>query len=130
MIRSRPKAARRHWRREGWRHLAIVATVGALIGLSVPLWHDLGDGHAPAPDAKSPALEVGASDDDIYTGSILYMPDDGKTCRQHLFDNNSGRLFDNGSVDCARAAYRPASLPPKNWSVARTHVISYGFRHR
>jgi hypothetical protein len=129
MIRPGPKATARQSRREGMRHGTIVTAICGLIGLCALLWHGIPVELAPAP-ARAPALSAGSSDEEIYTGSILYMPQDGKTCRQHLFDNNSGRLFDNGTVDCARAAYRPASGPPMNWSVARTHVISYGFRNR
>jgi hypothetical protein len=67
---------------------------------------------------------------EIYTGSILYMPDDGRICRQLLFDNHNGRFSDNGYVDCEAAAYRGALDVPKQWSPARLHVISAGFfRH-
>ncbi len=67
---------------------------------------------------------------EVYTGSILYMPDDGRICRQLLFDNHNGRFSDNGYVDCEAAAYRGALDVPKQWSVARLHVISTGFvRH-
>jgi hypothetical protein len=66
-------------------------------------------------------------DDDIYTGSILYMPDSGNACRQLLFDNQNGQFTDNGYVDCDRAAYRNDATP-KHWSAARVRVISSGFR--
>jgi hypothetical protein len=68
------------------------------------------------------------SDDEIYTGSILYMPHRGDICRQLLFDNHNGQFTDNGYVDCERAAYQGGTDGPKQWSAARVRVISTGFR--
>ena len=51
---------------------------------------------------------------EAYTGSILYMPDEGRLCRQMLFDNNSGQMRDNGVVDCAAAAYRGSDATPSS----------------
>ena len=67
---------------------------------------------------------------EIYTGSVLYMPPEGHNCRQMLFDNQTGRFTDNGSVDCENAAYRgiDGSLA-KQWPSARARVIADGFRH-
>ena len=70
------------------------------------------------------------SDDEIYTGSILYMPHRGDICRQLLFDNHNGQFTDNGYVDCGRAAYQGGLDGPKQWSAARVRVISTGFRGR
>jgi len=80
--------------------------------------------------AKQRATAAVPSDEEIYTGSILFMPDQGPICRQLLFDNQTGRFADNGMVDCARAAYQGASGTPKQWSAARVRVISDGFRQR
>jgi hypothetical protein len=77
--------------------------------------------------AAAMAAASAAADDEIYTGSILYMPDSGNACRQLLFDNQNGQFTDNGYVDCDRAAYRGAATP-KQWSIARVRVISSGFR--
>jgi hypothetical protein len=82
---------------------------------------------AGAPTAKTAALANAAGDDDIYTGSILYMPEQGRSCRQLLFDNQTGRFSDNGYVDCVNAAYH-SPREPKLWSAARARVISNGFR--
>jgi len=69
----------------------------------------------------------GQSDEEIYTGSILYMPNDGKVCRQLLFDNQTGQLTDNGYVGCEQAAYNGID-GPKHWTTARIRVIASGFR--
>jgi hypothetical protein len=69
------------------------------------------------------------SDDEIYTGSILFLSDDGEICRQFLFDNRTGRTSDNGLVDCNHAYYQTANKQPMQWSSARAQVISESF-HR
>jgi len=58
-------------------------------------------------------LAATPSDDEIYTGSILFVPDDGKVCRRFLFDNRSGRLSDSGLVDCESAYYRSPRRRPR-----------------
>jgi hypothetical protein len=83
-----------------------------------------------ATEPTGPAVAAAASDDEVYTGSILYIPYDGANCRQLLFDNRSGRFTDNGYVDCVQAAYQSGIGSPKQWSAARVKVISTGFRDR
>jgi hypothetical protein len=78
---------------------------------------------ARIPSAVAQAVPVAQSDDEIYTGSILYTPYDGRICRQILFDNRTGRSSDNGYVDCEHAAYRSASDKP-----SRVRSISSWFR--
>ena len=72
---------------------------------------------------------VKPSDDEIYTGSILFVPDDAKVCRRFLFDNRNGRLSYGGFVDCESAYYRSPNAPPAQMSIARTQAISETFRH-
>jgi hypothetical protein len=43
------------------------------------------------------------SNDEIYTGSILFPSDDETMCHQLLFDNRTGQFKDNGTVDCQKA---------------------------
>ena len=69
------------------------------------------------------------SDDEIYTGSILFVPDDGNICRRIAFDNRTGQLSDGERVDCESAYYRSPSAPPVQMPVARTQAISETFRH-
>jgi hypothetical protein len=74
------------------------------------------------------AAPAAPNDSEIYTGSILYMPDVGDVCRQLLFDNHNGQFADDGYVDCAHAAYRGGIDWPQQWSSARMRVISTAFR--
>ncbi len=64
--------------------------------------------------------------DDIYTGSILYMPGTSNLCHQWLFDNKKGQFADLGNVDCDTADQDANG--PRQWSAARIKVISDGFR--
>ena len=56
------------------------------------------------------------------------MPQEGRTCRQFLFNNHTGHFSDNCYVDCVNAAYRSPG-EPKFWSAARARVISNSFRN-
>jgi hypothetical protein len=96
---------------------AAIVTAGFLAATQIQI--------APAPVKPTKPL----SDDEIYTGSILFVPNDGKICRQLLFDNRTGRTSDNGLVDCGHAYYQTANKPPMQWSSARAQVISESF-HR
>lgn len=42
-------------------------------------------------------------DDELRTGSILFVPSQGNICRQKLIDNATWRIWDNGPVVCDEA---------------------------
>jgi len=116
--RTRPRA------RSGSRQTLAVLAIGAGLGLGV-----LGiEQYATARRVAVDAAALAPSDSEIYTGSILYMPDVGDVCRQLLFDNHNGQFADNGYVDCAHAAYRGGINGPQQGSNARIQVISTAFR--
>ena len=68
------------------------------------------------------------SNDEIYTGSILFPSDDETMCHQLLFDNRTGQFKDNGTVDCQKAYYRGTTRSPMQWSSMRAQVIGESFR--
>jgi hypothetical protein len=39
-------------------------------------------------------------DDEIYTGSIILVPPRGDQCWQMMLDNRTGRMWENGYVNC------------------------------
>jgi hypothetical protein len=124
---ARPsKKARRAGNRPS--QIGLVLAIGAFLGFAAFGIDDYVTAKKAA--AKVAAAAVAASDEEVYTGSILYMPDRGDLCRQLLFDNQNGQFTDNGYVDCTRAAYRSSSEEAKHWSAARVRVISSGFRDR
>lgn len=131
----RPKA--RPSARDSVRQIAVVVVVGVSIGAGLFVGSQYVTAPSPvarlatrtaAVKSKTATAGTAVGDDSIYTGSILYMPQEGRTCRQLLFDNQSGRFSDNGYVDCVDAAYRSPG-EPKFWSAARARVISNSFRN-
>jgi hypothetical protein len=103
--------------------LAVVA-----IGVTLGFGAFATDGYIAAKRHAAAAKPAAGKDDEIYTGSILYMPDTSNVCHQWLFDNHNGQFSDNGYVDCERAFYQGSPDSPKQWSAARVRVISSGFR--
>jgi hypothetical protein len=120
MRRPRQRTKRRT---ERTRRLAAVFAVMVLLAAGLFAARDAKIEFTSAKSAPTP------SDDEIYTGSILFVPDDGKVCRRVLFDNRTGQLSDGGRVDCQSAYYRSPNAPPAQMSVARTQAISETFRH-
>lgn len=120
---SRPAIRRRRATGGSRQTFIAIAAIGAVLGLGAMATNEYvtaakreaAGGTYPAP-----------KDDDIYTGSILYMPGTGNLCHQWLYDNKNGRFADAGSVNCD-AADQDAS-GPRQWSAARIKVISDGFR--
>jgi hypothetical protein len=122
-VKSRKRAERRQW-------LVLAGVIVVLIGPTLYVGREVLIATTPAPAPGAQGSQQNSADDEIYTGSILFMPQLGSTCRQYLFDNTSGRMSDNGMVDCDHAAYHPVVEPPKNWTAPRLHIISSAFRER
>lgn len=80
----------------------------------------------PAP-AKSRIVLAKAVDDDLTTGSILFMPDHGDRCYNRLIDNATWRIYDNGEVDCREALARSRNA---RGSGSRVDAIRQGFTKR
>lgn len=109
----------------------IVLATGAVMGLVAlaTQGYVVASKSRPRADTAEPvpvAAATSRAEDEVYTGSILYMPNDGRHCHQLLFDNQTGRLSDNGTVDCASVAYRGIEGPQHG--SARIRVIATGFR--
>jgi hypothetical protein len=122
MRRPKQRSKQRNKRSERLRRITAVVAVLALLGAGLFAARDVKIELTSAKPAPTP------SDDEIYTGSILFVPDDGKVCRRILFDNRNGRLSNGGLVDCESAYYRSPNAPPAQMSVARTQAISETFR--
>jgi hypothetical protein len=124
MRRPKQRTKKRNGRSERTRRIAAVVAVMGLLTVGLFAATETKIELSSAKPAATP------SDDEIYTGSILFVPDDGKVCRRFLFDNRTGRLSYSGLVDCESAYYRSPGTPPAQMSVARTQAISETFRHR
>jgi hypothetical protein len=130
------RSKRRSRSRDGFRQVAVVVGFGSVLSAGL-----FAGGYAVEqrymPDLLKAftgngrggtSTAVVADSDEIYTGSILYLPYEGSNCRQLLFDNRNGRFTDDGYIDCAQASSRSGINSPKQWSAARAKVISMGFR--
>jgi hypothetical protein len=128
MIRLRSSKPRRRTSERAQRLILVAAMVG-LFGAILMLGREVVTEARQTMAAQNIAeRQREPQDEKVYTGSILFMPHVGNTCRQYLFDNITGRLSDNGMVDCQRGEYHSDANAPKKWSAARVHVISSGFR--
>jgi hypothetical protein len=118
------RALRKKSRSESIRQTLGVVAVGALLGtglFAIADYFTVQHWVRPVTAARNAG--------EIYTGSVLYMPAEGRNCRQMLFDNQTGRFTDNGSVDCENAAYRGVNGNlSMQWSSALARVIADGFR--
>ncbi len=112
--------------REGARQTAVAVAMAALLALGLLQIREYVIPHQRA-IAGQHAVVVIPSDDEIYTGSILFTPIEGRICHQFLFDNRTGRISDNGNVDCEGSQYR---ADPKNWGFARARAIGNSFHDR
>jgi hypothetical protein len=125
MDRSKRRSKARARGRERSRQMVFLAAIGSALAVGLFVAGELKVGQfLPRLSASKPA----PSEDEIYTGSILYLPNEGTTCRQLLFDNRTGRFRDNGLVDCQRAYYRGTGESAMVWPNARAVVISQSFR--
>lgn len=68
--------------------------------------------------------------DELYTGSVIVVPTEGDQCSQYLFDNRTGRMRDNGYVDCYSVVRQLVEEKEMNavTPAKRMHVISNAFR--
>lgn len=83
-----------------------------------------------SPAATSRTAVSKQADDDLSTGSIVFVPVVGERCQSRLIDNATWRIRDNGTVDCRTALSNTASGPRLRWSTARVDVIRDGFTRR
>lgn len=68
-------------------------------------------------------------DDDLTTGSILFVPSTGNVCRQRLIDNRSWLIRDGGYVKCDEAvSWHTGGGPRKTYTrTSRVEAIREGF---
>ncbi len=125
--KSRSRAARGWFRRDDRRALAFCLIFGviAVVGLSTVFRN------APSSAVRTAAVAHAAhADDDLTTGSIIFVPILGNVCRKRLIDNATWQIRDNGIVDCRTALTQNTHGRRMGWSGARVDVIRHGFTNR
>jgi hypothetical protein len=68
------------------------------------------------------------SDDDLTTGSIVFVPDFGSTCRQNLIDNRTWEVRDNGTMPCHEALAAAPHRRSAGTGATRLDIIRESFR--
>lgn len=66
----------------------------------------------------------------LLSSSLLFSPLSGNTCRQSLFDNATGQIWDNGLVDCDAAKAQTAERWAKQMAYQRQIAIRDLFVHK
>lgn len=67
------------------------------------------------------------SDDDLTTGSIVFVPVLGNMCRQNLIDNRTWEVRENGTMPCHEALAGPHGRAGVN-GTTRLDIIRESFR--
>jgi hypothetical protein len=111
-------------RRDGER--ALLALLCLVCAIAFAIFVQPETTHRTA-SAANPAPQATPSDEEIYTGSIVFVPIDGNECQQNLIDNLTGRIWDNGIKPCETALARGGTVP-RAWSAARIDAVRGGFR--
>ena len=126
--KSRNRTVRRWFRRDNRRALAICLLFGgvAFVGLGTVIQQ------APTTSIRIAANGPGYAqvDDELATGSIIFVPILGNTCRKKLIDNATWRIRDSGLVDCRVALARNAHGGQLGWSASRLDVVRDSFYRR
>lgn len=125
---SQRRRARPQVRRDSRRALAVCLLFGVAVtaGLGTVIQHVPSisfrmTGNGPG---------YGQGDDDLATGSIIFVPVMGNTCRKKLIDNTTWLIRDEGPVDCRAALARGAHGNQLGWSASRVDIIRNGFYSR
>jgi hypothetical protein len=85
----------------------------------------------PSDHDRHAAMDVNEqSDDDLRTGSIIFVPILGNDCHRKEIDNETWAIRDVGPVACSDALSRSSENANKVWSAARMDAIRDGFRKR
>jgi hypothetical protein len=109
--------AARHGTIERQRAILVCSILIAIVFLALGFY---------ARDAR-PLRVAATGDDDLTTGSIVFVPIHGNRCRNRLIDNTTWRIRDNGYVDCKEALAQYTTGPRLNLSAARASAIRRGF---
>ena len=109
-----------------WRDVRLVygLLAWAACGAGVLLYLNGGIAwQAPAPEPQRVA-----SDDELYTGSIVVVPSYGDRCWQMMLDNRSGRMWEGGYMDCDIVSDALTEAKRTGASAQRMNAIGSAFR--
>ena len=76
-----------------------------------------------------PEITQSGYDNELYTGSIIFIPPTGERCWQRMLDNRDGKLWDKGYVSCDEAISQLLDSKRHGGTAVRLRKISKVFRH-
>lgn len=112
-----------------WRDIRMVYVllVWAAFATGLFFYFDSGIAFRAGASAKPAAQAAGA--DELYTGSIIVVPRTGDECWKMMLDNRTGRMWENGYIDCGAVTGVLADNQKKiEARVGRLHAIGAAFR--
>ena len=117
---------RRHFLRD-LPHTYVVLFCAA-VGVSLLMFLALYSSPARRGSAVSPQLHD-VNTDERYAGSIMVDPPRGDMCRERIFDNRTGNMWDNGYVKCRDLYAPPKKHHPSGMDASRLRDVGKAFRH-
>jgi len=118
---------RSDWLRRGEMLRAVVAGC-ALVGLFAAAYAIGSHWQAPGRETLFAGSAAPQSDDDLTTGSIVFVPDAGNTCRQNLIDNRTWEVRENGTLPCHEALAAAPHRRAAGSGATRLDIIRESFR--
>jgi hypothetical protein len=109
----------------GWRVFHVLLAFAALLSAAGLIGRSMFEVASPPPRQQVAST---ASDDQLYTGSITFVPPAGNDCWQRLLDNRTGQQWDKGTVPCDAAPTGLISRPGRYTATERVDAIRKGFR--
>jgi len=124
----------RRWRRDEFPRafmLLVWAGFAVALLLSALGWSPLRSSLVFRHHAKPKAVVPVPSSDELYTGSIYFVPSIGDYCWQRMLDNRNGDMWDIGYIDCEAVLepQKPEPSPRRTMSGERMLAISRALRH-
>jgi hypothetical protein len=105
-----------------------ILAAGCFVGLFA-LAYAFGSGWRTPSPQQAAFTHPRESDDDLTTGSIVFVPVLGNNCRQNLIDNRTWRVRENGAVPCDQALAAAAHRRSDGAPTTRLDIIRESFRN-
>lgn len=92
--------SRRRFRPRDLLALSVWAVFAIALMLSPFDWSPVRQALTFKPKIKEAVAAPIVNTDELYTGSIVFVPPTGDFCWERLLDNRTGYMWDKGYVDC------------------------------
>ena len=92
--------SRRRFRLRDLLALSVWAVFAIALMLSPFDWSPVRQALTFKPKIKEAVAAPIVNTDELYTGSIVFVPPTGDFCWERLLDNRTGYMWDKGYVDC------------------------------